>query len=548
MLDLFVVQNQQESLHFDYHFNGKAIGEAGSHSEIDLLPSFPYYNKAPFILRMFRYIITDEIFREGVRKYVSRQAFHSTTTSNNFWTAMEDALDENLEPEYIHEHNINLRDTMIAWMKQKHYPVVSLIRDYYFGWVSVWLESYIQSELQELRIPLTFTSQTYPNFNRTSLDNVKWLRYKRTDWPRLDGFSINHKENGWIIANLQQSGYYRVNYDSENWNRITTYLNSEEYTNIHVLNRAQIIDDSFHLAIQKQQNFSLFWNLTRYLSRETDYIAWYPMFKALEYMSNIFPFQNRIVDDIKISLHKILGNLLATIGYHRQFNENIFTKYLRQEATKWACTLNHQRCLEEANNKLQQYFIHSERNILFPWWKEWTYCEGLKLADGYTWRRLLHKLLRKDSYIQKTNKTLEMLACPQDLNIIKEYLSLITSNMKNINILKMIEDFENIHIFHSIVAKHSNDFDILDLIFSNFYNIKPCKVSTIVALIDIINHVYSEEQLKKVSQFVIDKIKIEGSLSSYVEYKINLRSSQIEKQAIFLQLLKPAEDVTYIRH
>ncbi|XP_029679399.1 aminopeptidase N-like [Formica exsecta] len=520
---------------------------------MDLVSSFPYYNKAPFILRMFRYLITDEIFREGVRKYVSRQAFHSTATSNNFWTAMEDALDEKLEPEYIYEHNINLRDTMIGWMKQEHYPVVSLIRDYHFGWVSVWLESYVQSEMQELGIPLTFTSQTYPNFNRTSLRDVKWLKYKGiTDWPRLSGFSMNREENGWIIANLQQSGYYRVNYDSENWNRITTYLNSEEYTKIHVLNRAQIIDDSFHLAIQEQQSFSLFWNLTRYLSRETDYIAWYPMFKALEYMSNIFPFQNRIVDDIKISLYKILGDLLARIGYHRQFNENIFTEYLRQEATKWACTLNYQDCLKEANNKLQQYFIHPERNILFPWWKEWTYCEGLKLTDRYTWWSLVHTLLEKDSYIQKTNKTLEMLACPQDLNIIKEYLKLITFNIKNPNLLK-IEQFENIHIFHSIVAKHSNDFGILEHIFSNFFGIKPSKVSTIAALIDIINHVYSEEQLKKVSQ-LIDRISlieeesnIEGSLSSYIEYKVNLRSSQIEKQATFLQLLKPAEDVMYIR-
>lgn len=44
-----------------------------------------------------------------------------------------------------------------------------------------------------------------------------------------------------------------------------------------------------------------------------------------------------------------------------------------------------------------------------------------------------------------------------------------------------------------------------------------------------------------------EESNIEGSLSSYIEYKINLRSSQIEKQATFLQLLKPAEDVIYIR-
>jgi len=35
---------------------------------------------------------------------------------------------------------------------------------------------------------------------------------------------------------------------------------------------------------------SIFWELTKYLSQETDYIAWYPMIKAFEYMSTVFPF------------------------------------------------------------------------------------------------------------------------------------------------------------------------------------------------------------------------------------------------------------------
>jgi len=39
--------------------------------------------------------------------------------------------------------------------------------------------------------------------------------------------------------------YYRVNYDMKNWDKISSYLNSVEFINIHVLNRAQIINDLF---------------------------------------------------------------------------------------------------------------------------------------------------------------------------------------------------------------------------------------------------------------------------------------------------------------
>ncbi|EFN61550.1 Aminopeptidase N, partial [Camponotus floridanus] len=82
-------------------------------------------------------------------------------------------------------------------------------------------------------------------------------------------------------------GYYRVYYDTENWRKIGRYLNSKEYENIHVLNRAQIIDDAFHFVVEKKLKLSVFCEIAKYLSKERDYIAWYPMIKAFEFMSNI---------------------------------------------------------------------------------------------------------------------------------------------------------------------------------------------------------------------------------------------------------------------
>ncbi|EFN60190.1 Aminopeptidase N, partial [Camponotus floridanus] len=92
------------------------------------------------------------------------------------------------------------------------------------------------------------------------------------------------QKDQWIILNLQQAGYYRANYETENWRKIAQYLNSEEYKNIHILNRAQIIDDAFHFAIEKKLEFSVFWELINYLRKEEDYIAWYPMIKAFEFI------------------------------------------------------------------------------------------------------------------------------------------------------------------------------------------------------------------------------------------------------------------------
>ncbi|EFN66070.1 Aminopeptidase N, partial [Camponotus floridanus] len=95
------------------------------------------------------------------------------------------------------------------------------------------------------------------------------------------------EKDQWIILNLQQTGYYRVNYDTENWRKIALYLNSEEYRNIHVLNRAQIIDDAFHFVIEQKLEFSVFWELAIYLQKEKDCMTWYPMIKTFEFISNV---------------------------------------------------------------------------------------------------------------------------------------------------------------------------------------------------------------------------------------------------------------------
>ncbi len=51
----------------------------------------------------------------------------------------------------------------------------------------------------------------------------------------------------WILANQQFGGYFRVNYDTENWNLLAEQL-MVNYTVIPTVTRAQLVEDSFVLA------------------------------------------------------------------------------------------------------------------------------------------------------------------------------------------------------------------------------------------------------------------------------------------------------------
>ncbi|XP_029178476.1 aminopeptidase N-like [Nylanderia fulva] len=202
-------------------------------------------------------------------------------TFNDLWSIIPFARNE-LK---LLKYNLDIKKIMAIWSMQQHYPVLNVTRYYSRNCARIFLEFQADMDQNPYCIPVTFTEEASINFNVTGSDiyltpsNPKWEMH----------FFFPKK---WIIFNLQQIGFYRVNYDDENWKLIARYLNSGQYTNIHVLNRAQIIDDSFHLMTQGKLNFSTFWELSSYLWQEKDYVAWYPMFKALEYMSNIIPFFN----------------------------------------------------------------------------------------------------------------------------------------------------------------------------------------------------------------------------------------------------------------
>ncbi|KAL6264855.1 hypothetical protein P5V15_004950 [Pogonomyrmex californicus] len=260
---------------------------------------------------------------------------------------------------------------MNPWIQEKQYPILSVAE--IFG--SEWTKIFLQTASENWTVPLTH--QVYINLKRILPTFCLW------EQKHFLTTCYNSEHSRFIIINRQQTGYYRVHYDLESWLGIINYLNSENYTNINVLNRAQIIDDTFHLAISGKLNFYVFWDVVSYLKWETDYIPWYSMFKAAEYISHILPFYNADNIIFKEKLQMQLGSLLQKIGYEEESNDDMFIKCLRQEALRWACILGDSKCKKHAEYKLQWHLLNPIKNKLLPWWREWTFCNGLCVSSIY---------------------------------------------------------------------------------------------------------------------------------------------------------------------
>ena len=108
---------------------------------------------------------------------------------------------------------------------------------------------------------------------------------------------------------------------------------------------------------------------------------------------------------------------------------------------------------------------------LLPWWKKWTYCNGIRTEKTLTgiWKTVLEKWISDSDY-----KIFEFLTCIAHPNSIKEYLedkNLAIVSLK-CNILNF-RDIDRVNRFLFIIIKHAKNDEILEYILNNFENLKP---------------------------------------------------------------------------
>ena len=91
-------------------------------------------------------------------------------------------------------------------------------------------------------------------------------------------------ENRPYLLNYGASGYYRVDYDEENWKALTQLLKTKKH--INRLNRAQLINDVMNLARSNHVSYGVALDLLLYLRLEVDFIPWEAAFNVLEFLQS----------------------------------------------------------------------------------------------------------------------------------------------------------------------------------------------------------------------------------------------------------------------
>ncbi|XP_071870674.1 aminopeptidase N [Bombus fervidus] len=405
--EVFVVDNIQGNAFIaDAGENPRPMNKnANTPQEISSLFDNIAYQKAGSVIRMMSHILTENVFHEGLKEYLKQNAEKVANSTNLF--------------EYLGNNKkwdgASFGEIMDEWVNNAGYPVVNVKRNH-DDELQLSQERFSFYETKNDAnwwVPITYVKSSSMDFNNTT--PIIWLKPGRNETIKF-----NNTE-GWIIVNTQQAGYYRVNYEPEMWKLLSMQLNSDNYENIHVINRAQLIDDALNMARTNRLNYTVALTLTLYLERETDYVPWQTTFRNMQFLHNMLRTSAQY-NNFMSYIRKIMKSVTDQVKYkpYEKGEELDIVKLLRVNAMEWACRAGVDECKDYTNREFNAWLSNSNRSFDIDL-KNNILCDGIRSANKKAWNYTLTELLKTKDETEKKS-LLSLLACSESVDLLKEYL------------------------------------------------------------------------------------------------------------------------------
>ncbi|XP_043289619.1 uncharacterized protein [Venturia canescens] len=443
-LGLFVVRNNQEiafsldTLEHEIYIRWKPV----TNREIRKLFGRITYRKGAAIVHMFHSALTTEVFQSGIRKYLSKHSYQAVE-ADNLMAALQEAYDENNNG----KAPLNVKETMMTWLMQTGGPVLTVTRNYTTGDTKVEQRSVLaQDTAKKWWIPLNYATMSNPNFSSTSPS--RWMSDKE------ENLTINGiDKNDWVIFNIQASGYYRVYYDDENWKRIVEYMNTENYKNIHVINRAQLINDLYTFSQPEPfRSGKRFWQLTKYLSRETEYLPWSAAMNIFEVLDQ--PYGTGIQRTFQKYILGLMNNFIEKVGYETRDDDDYVTKLSKKNIVERACLWGHAGCSSYSSQRLLEYIDKPLENRIHTDSQTAMICAGLRGLNETTAKYVIDSAFADETLLMN-------LGCTENHEIHRNYLNTLMENST--------EDYLRRAAFRNLYAGSDENFNfVIDFFLEKF--------------------------------------------------------------------------------
>ena len=217
------------------------------------------YSKGASILWMLEQFLGEDAFRRGLRSYLKAHRYGNARTED-LWSALQDASGK------------PVRSLMGTWVKQTGFPL---------------LDVRVSRKGKDATVRLTQSRFLYEHVAGAREGKTLWkvpVRIARAGAPEIERFLMEKRtenrsvpkgkrlsERDWIKLNAGQSGFYRVNYPPDEWERLRRAVAAGE---LEARDRLGLQNDAYALTVAGYLPATAFLELTSAYKDEDDTTVW----------------------------------------------------------------------------------------------------------------------------------------------------------------------------------------------------------------------------------------------------------------------------------
>ena len=349
------------------------------------------YKKGQSFLRMLESFLGEDVFRDGIRRYLATHKYSNTTTAD-LW----DALSESSKKP--------VGEIAAAWTEQPGFPVVKVKRE------------------PDERVRLTQERFTV-NFKNAPplLWKIPLTYFVMGEVPatllmagqasELDNIPADRA----LKLNINGAGNYRVEYDAPSWNLLLDNL-----PKLAVEERVNLLGDSWALAEAGRAPVSLYFGLIERLPASSD-------LTEREQIIEVTDFVNRLLigspqhQKFQRYAQSLLRPTFETLGWEPKAGEPLSAGTLRASLISILGDLNDSEIIAGCRERFEKYV--TDPASLAPDLRRAVLKVVGRYADEKTWERL-HDFGSKTTSIEEKQNYYNALAEASDPKLVKKTLSI----------------------------------------------------------------------------------------------------------------------------
>jgi len=349
------------------------------------------YKKGQSFLRMLESFLGEDVFRDGIRRYIAARKYSNSTTAD-LWNALSEASKK------------PVAEIAAGWTEQPGFPVVKVKREAR-GKVRLtqgrFTVNFKNAPLLEWKIPLTYSV--------IGEAPASLLMSSKTDV--LENIPANRA----LKLNVRGAGNYRVEYDEPSW-----ILLLQALPQLGAEDRVNLLSDAWALVQADRAPVSLYFGLVEKLPASTDIAEREQIVNVVDFINGLLV-GNPEREKFQRYARSLLRPTFETLSWDPKQGEPPTTGNLRASLIEALGDLNDPEIVAGCRERFEKYLANPAS--LAPDLRPAIFAIVGRYADEKTWTKL-HELGVRTTSIEEKQNYYNALAGATDPKLVKKTLSI----------------------------------------------------------------------------------------------------------------------------